>query len=53
MQKTSSENEYVSQCAETFKKNNNDCKNEMSSTFQPKEMGSDSQVIAEEMLTVP
>ena len=52
MQKTSSENEYVSQCAETLKKNN-DCKNEMSSTFQPKETRSDSQVIAEEMLTVP
>ena len=53
MQRTSSENYDASQYAKTLKKNNNDCKNEMSLTYQPKEMRNDSLVITEEMLTFP
>ena len=50
MQKTSSENDDVSQNAKTLKKYNNDRKNEMSSTREPKDIKNYSQVIAEEML---
>ena len=50
MQKTSSENYDVSQNAKTLKKYNNDRKNEMSSTREPKDIKNYSQVITEEML---